>query len=164
MLLADKEHLPSVVTNIDGIRDVLLAIDPEITLMRNDISNLIKELYVKTTDKFITRWENDFGLKYDASLTLQQRRQRILNKLARKKTLNWDNLKLMIRNNTVNPMFYIVNDSANYSFRILIAEQDLNPLKTALDTAKPAYITYDIIITEFFSRYCGTFHCGSEPL
>ena len=91
MLLDDREHLPKIVTDIDGIRDVLLAIEPEIFLLRTNISDLMKELYVKTTDKLIARWEKDFGLSYDASLTLQQRRQRILNKLARKKTLNWTN-------------------------------------------------------------------------
>lgn len=99
MLLDDIEHLPKVVTNVDGIRDVLLAIEPEIIQLRTDVSDLLKELYVKTTEDFITRWELDFGLKYDASLSLEQRRQRILNKLARKKTLTWDNLRLLIKNN-----------------------------------------------------------------
>jgi uncharacterized protein YmfQ (DUF2313 family) len=91
LLLDDIEHLPKVVTDIDGIRDVLLAIEPELLLIRTDLSDLLKELYVKTTTAFITRWERDFGLSYDASLTLEQRRQRVLNKLARKKVLNWDN-------------------------------------------------------------------------
>ena len=99
MLLDDIAHLPKVVTNVLGIKDVLLAIEPEIIQLREDISDLIKELYVKTTEDFITRWEKDFSLKYDASLTLEQRRQRILNKLARKRPLTWNNLRLMIKNN-----------------------------------------------------------------
>jgi hypothetical protein len=60
LLLDDIEHLPKVVTNAVGIKDVLLAIEPEIIQLREDISDLIKELYVKTTEDFITRWENDF--------------------------------------------------------------------------------------------------------
>ena len=63
MLLNDREHLPKIVTDIDGIRDILLALDPEIVLLREDISQLIKELYVSTTEKYITRWEEDFSYR-----------------------------------------------------------------------------------------------------
>lgn len=163
MSIADREHLPKIVTDVDGIRDVLLAIDPEIQLLRDDISQLKKEIYVKTTEKLIDRWEKDFSLPYDSKLTLKQRQQRILNKLARKKTLNWTNLGILIRNNITKPQFYIINDSANYHFRILIQESDYTMLYSAVKTAKPAYLTFDIIVTEYFRR-CGTFNCGTEPL
>lgn len=157
-------NLPKIVTDIDGIRDVLLAIDPEIIQLRTDISNLIKELYVKTTDKFIDRWEKDFSLPYNSSLTLQQRRQRILNKLARKKVLNWDNLKLLVKNNLAeNVQFYLMNDSANYHFRILVQTSEYSELEKAIQEAKPAYLTFDILVNEFFRR-CGTFNCGTNPL
>ena len=163
MLLADNEHLPKKVTSIDGIRDVLLAIDPEIQLLRDDISQLKKELYIKTTEYLIDLWEKDFSLPYDATLTLQQRRQRLLNKLARKKTLTWNNLRLLIKNNIQKPQFYIMNDSGNYHFRIIIQENDYTMLENALNQAKPAYLTFDIVVTEFFRRV-GTFNTGTEPL
>ena len=156
-------NLPDHVTNTLGIRDVLLAIDPEIQLIRNDISQLIKELYIKTTENFIRRWELDFSLPYDSSLSLQQRRQRVLNKLARKKTLTWQNLELLIRNNIDNPQFYLSNDSANYHFTIIVQTENYQEMEKAVKEAKPAYITFDIIVTEYFRR-CGTFHCGTEPL
>ena len=104
-------------------------------LVRDDISQLTKELYVRTTDKLITRWEKDFSLPYDASLTLQQRRQRILNKLARKKTLNWENLRLLIKNNILKPQFYIINNSGEYSFKIFLEEENISELKNAIDKA-----------------------------
>jgi hypothetical protein len=37
LLLDDIEHLPKVVTNVIGIKDVLLAIEPEIIQLRTDI-------------------------------------------------------------------------------------------------------------------------------
>lgn len=163
MSIYDNEHLPKEVTNVIGIKDVLLAIDPEIILLRDDISQLKKELYVKTTENFITRWEKDFSLSYDSSLTLQQRRQRILNKLARKKTLNWKNLRLLIQNNLEKPQIYIINDSGNYHFRIIVQDPNYEQMEKAVKVAKPAYITFDIIVTEYFRR-CGTFNCGTEPL
>lgn len=164
MLLDDKEHLPKIVTDINGIRDVLLAIEPEIFLLRTNISDLMKELYVKTTTNLITRWEKDFGLSYDASLTLQQRRQRILNKLARKKTLNWKNLRLLIKNNlAINSQIYLINDSGNYHFRIIVQDPDYFQMEQAVMQAKPAYITFDIIVSQYFRR-CGTFNCGTNPL
>lgn len=164
MLLDNIEHLPKVVTDILGIKDVLLAIEPEIIQLREDISDLIKELYVKTTEDFITRWEKDFSLKYDASLTLAQRRQRILNKLARKKPLTWDNLKLLIKNNLAeNVQFYLSNDSANYHFRIIVATDDYSEMEKAVKQAKPAYLTFDILVTDIVRR-CGTFNCGTSPL
>jgi len=162
--LVDREHLPKVVTDVDGIRDILLALDPEIVLLREDISQLIKELYISTTEKLITKWEDDFSLPYDSSLTLEQRRQRVKNKLARKKVLNWQNLRLLIKNNVVKPRFYIVNDSKNYHFKIFLEEENNNELNRALNQAKPAHLTFDLIVTEFFTRYCGTFNCGTEPL
>lgn len=163
MLLADNEHLPKVATDAEGIRDILLSIDPEVQLLRDDISQLKKELYIKTTENLIERWEKDFSLSYDPSLTLQARRARLLNKLARKKTLNWENLKILIRNNITKPQFYIMNDSANFFFRILIQEKDYTILENALKKAKPAYLIFDIVVTEYFRR-TGTFNTGTEPI
>ena len=163
MLLANNEHLPKVSTDADGIRDILLAIDPEVQLLRDDISQLKKELYIKTTENLIERWEKDFSLTPDSSLSLQERRARLLNKLARKKTLNWDNLKILIKNNITKPQFYIMNDSANFFFRIMIQEKDYTILENALKKAKPAYLTFDIVVTEYFRR-TGTFNTGAEPI
>lgn len=162
-MLADNEHLPKVTTETEGVRDILLAIDPEIQLLRDDISQLKKELFIKTTEKLIDRWEKDFSLTPDSSLTLQQRRARLLNKLGRKKTLNWQNLGILIRNNITKPQFYIMNDSANFFFRIMIQERDYTVLENALKQAKPAYLTFDIVVTEYFRR-TGTFVTGTEPI
>lgn len=165
MALNDIEHLPKVVTDISGINDVLLAIDPEIIQLRTDLTNLVKELYVRTTEELITRWENDFSLKYDASLTLAQRRQRILNKLARKRPLTWANLRTLIKSNIgENTQFYISNDSANYFFRIYVATENIEGLQSAIKQAKPAYLTFEILVSEFFSKYCGTFNCNMNPI
>ena len=62
--LADIEHLPKIVTDVDGIKDVLLAIDPEIQQIREDISVIERNLYAHTADKYIKMWEEDFGLPY----------------------------------------------------------------------------------------------------
>lgn len=151
------------ITKIEGLKDVMLAIDPEIQLLRNDITRLQKELYVKTTEFFIKRWEEDFSLSYDPALSLQERRQRILNKLARKKPLTWKNLELLIKNNIDNPQFYISNDSANYHFTIIVQTENYEQMQKALQKAKPAHLTFDIVVTQYFRR-CGTFACGTEPL
>lgn len=151
------------ITKIEGLKDVMLAIDPEIQLLRNDITRLQKELYVKTTEFFIKRWEADFSLSYDPALSLQERRQRILNKLARKKPLTWKNLELLIKNNIDNPQFYISNDSANYHFTIIVQTENYEQMRKALQKAKPAHLTFDIVVTQYFRR-CGTFACGTEPL
>lgn len=165
MALNDIEHLPKIVTDILGIDDVLLAIDPEIIQLRSDISNTLKELYIKTTDRLIARWEQDFSLKYNASLTLQQRRQRVLNKLARKNPLTWENLKSLIKRNIgENTQFYISNDSANFFFRVYVATSDITGLQEAIQQAKPAYLTFEIEVSEFFNRYCGTFYCNMNPI
>lgn len=164
MLLNDNEHLPKIVTNINGIADVLLAIEPEIIQLRIDISNLLKELYVKTTDNFITRWEKDFSLPYDASLTLEQRRQRVLNKLARKRPLTWENLRLLVKNNLAeNVQFYLANDSANYKFKVFVTTNNYSEMEKAVKNAKPAYLLFDVIVTDLVRR-CGTFNCGVDPL
>lgn len=163
MSISDIEHLPKEITDINGIKDVLLAIDPELVLLREDLTQVLKDLYVKSTERCIGRWEKDFSLPYDASLTLQERRQRVLNKLARKKTLTWQNLRLLIKNNCNSPNFYLSNNSGEYRFRIILQTKEYTQLKDAIDKAKPAYITYDIVVTEMVRR-CGTFYCNTEPL
>ena len=164
-LLNDREHLPKIVTDINGINDVLLAIDPELIQLREDLTDTLKELYVKTTTNLISRWEKDFSIKYDASLSLAERRQQILNKLSAKKVLTWDNLKRLIKTNIGDRVqFTIVNDSAEFYFRIYVATEDITGLQNAIQKAKPAYLTFDIVVTDFFNRYCGTFYCGTEPI
>lgn len=164
MLLNDREHLPKIVTDINGISDVLLAIEPEIIQLRTDISDFIKELYIKTTEDFITRWERDFSIKYDSALTLQQRRQQILNKLAAKKPLTWKNLEALIKSNIGdNVQFYIVNDSANFYFRIYVMTENTSDLNKSIKKVKPAYLLFDIVVNDW-ARRCGTFVCGTNPL
>ena len=165
MLLDDIEHLPKIVTDIDGIRDVLLAIEPEIIQLRADISDFLKELYIKTTEQYITRWERDFSIAYDSSLTLQQRRQQILNRLSTKQTLTWENLKKLVKSNiSENAKFYISNDSANFYFRIYVDTEDTEGLQKAIKKSKPAYLLFDIDVTQFFNRYCGTFNCNMSVI
>ena len=131
MSLIDKEHLPQKVTNINGIRDILLAIDPEVILLRDDISQLKKEMFVNTAERLIDLWEKDFNLSFNSSLTLQQRRQRILNKLARKKTLTWANLRNLVKNNLTVKQIYIVNNSKNYHFRLIIQDPNYKQMEEA---------------------------------
>lgn len=165
MALNDIEHLPKIVTNTLGINDVLLAIDPEMIQLREDISDLLKELYVKTTEDLITRWEADFSLAIDTSLTLAQRRQRVLNKLARKKPLTWANLRALVKSNIgQNAKFYISNDASNYLFRVYVDTNDVSGLQGAIKQAKPAYLTFEIVVTQFFNKYCGTFNCNMPVL
>ena len=63
--------------------------------------------------------EADFGIAYDSSLNLQQRRDVLLNKLNVKKPFNKANRKRLVKRNLVKPQFYIIDDSANYHFRII---------------------------------------------
>lgn len=164
MALNDIEHLPKIVTNTLGIDDVLLAIDPEIIKLRHDVREFVKELYVKTTTNLIDRWERDFSLPFDASLSLEERRQRVLNKLARKKTLTWENLKLLIKNNLAeNVQFYVSNDSPHYAFNIIVATDNFSQMEKAVRQAKPAYLTFSVLVTDIVRR-CGTFYGGTEPL
>lgn len=92
-----------------------------------------------------------------------QRRQRILNKLARKKTLTWTNLGNLIQNNIDHPQYYISNHSGEYRFTIIVQTNNTSELFKAVKEAKPAYITFDIVVTQYFRR-CGTFNSGAEPL
>ena len=70
----------------------------------------------------------------------------------------------MVKNNLAERVqFYLSNDSANYHFRIIVATDDYAEMEKAVRTAKPAYLTFDIIVTDLYRR-CGTFNCGTDPL
>ena len=62
-----------------------------------------------------------------------------------------------------NVQFYLSNDSANYHFRIIVASDDYSEMEKAVRQAKPAYLTFDILVTDIVRR-CGTFNCGTNPL
>jgi len=70
---------------------------------------------------------------------------------------------MLIQNNLEKPQIYIINDSGNYHFRIIVQDPNFQQMEKAVKIAKPAYITFDIIVTEYFRR-CGTFNCGRDPL
>lgn len=163
-LLTDREHLPSVVTNIDGIRDVLDAISPEIEQLIEQIQQTLRELFAQSTEFEIKRWEEDLGLKFDATLTLDDRRLNILNKLQNNNVLNWDNLNKLIKQNIEDVPFYVTNNSVNYSFKISVATPNISQLDKAIKQAKPAYLTYTIEVVDIYVRRCGTFACGTNPL
>lgn len=163
MSIYDLEHLPKIVTKCEGIYDVLQAIDPEVIKLRKDLDDLQKELYIKTTDKLIDLWEKDFGIKYDSSLTLQQRREQIIDKLLQKQLLTWDNLKAVVKRFVGDSQVYFINDPAHFKFIIMLYENDNPDLDATIRRLKPAYLTFEIQITGYYKR-CGTFNCGTNPL
>lgn len=158
-----SDTLPKFITDIGQINEILLAIDPEIQLQRDDLTQLEKEIYIKLTENAILRWEADFGLPYDSTLTLQQRRDVVLNKIQIKRIFNAENRINLIKENVTKPQFYIIDDSDSYHFRIIVQDTDFSRVSKAMDIAIPAYLTYDIIVTEYFKR-CGTFRTGTNPI
>lgn len=106
----------------------------------------------------------DYSITFDGSLSLDKRRLNVINKMRQKATLNWTNLRQLIKENIENVPFYIINNSHAYTFKVCVASDNIAQLQQALKQARPAYLTFTIEVVDIYERNCGTFECGTNPL
>lgn len=79
-----KESIPQEFAKTKQIKELFEAEQPEMDALRDAFKEWSKELYIFTTQKEIERWENDYCITPDESLTMDQRRMRVFAKKSEK--------------------------------------------------------------------------------
>ena len=76
-----KKSVPTFVAQMMEIAQLFTAEQPELDKMEADLSELLRQFYIKTATYSLDIWEDEFGLERNSALTLMQRRARVLAKL-----------------------------------------------------------------------------------
>ena len=92
-----ENYLPSVVREVDVFQQIAKAQNPEFNLLKNRIVQTFSERFVQTASEYgVRRWESLLLIPVDETLTLQQRKERVLTCLNIKTPYTWRMLENML--------------------------------------------------------------------
>lgn len=160
-----KDNLPQFVAEEKYTKEILEAIEPEINKVKTKLIETLFETCISTcTDEGIKRFEKDYSIKFDASLTSDERRRQVINKMLAKKRLTKEELANFIKRNIGNGQYYITNIAEKYSFKVRVVDgEHIEQLYKALYTVRPAHLVFSVDLTSY-ERRCGTFNCNQDVL
>lgn len=143
----DKEtllsYMPDYYKNSEVIKNILFANSIELTKAQEKIINTLNQFFLLDADTSLDRWENEFGITTNKSLTIDERRKRILSKLRGLGTSTIEQIKSICLSYVEDAN--IIENNSDYSFTIeLISSYGfpifiMNLLET-LENIKPAHL------------------------
>ncbi len=156
-----KENLPSFIAEEKFTSEILDAIQPEIDNVIIRLTKILLECCVSTCSKEgAQRYEKDYSIQHTETLSIEERRRQIINKMLSKQTLTKEELVNLIKRNIDNSQFYISNFAEEYRFEImLIDEKYKEKLYQTIFKARPANLLFEIRMVSY-ERRCGTFNSG----
>lgn len=156
-----KDNLPKFIAEEKYTSEILDAIEPEIEGIKLKLSQILLECSISTCSvDGVKRFEEDYGIPYNSSLSLDTRRKNVINKMLAKKRLTKEELINFIKRNIDGSQFYISNEAEKYQFTVyLIDENYKEKLYQALFNSRPAHLIFNIKLTSYEKR-CNTFRCN----
>ena len=115
-----KRSVPPFVAEMLEIAQLFVAEQPELDKMEADLTELLKQFYIKTATYSLDMWEDEFGLERNTSLTLMQRRARILAKLNSNPPATVKMLENLVFQTLSANAVTIVEHPAEYSFTVYV--------------------------------------------
>ena len=92
-----ENYLPSVVREVDVFKQIAKAQNPEFNLLKDRIVQTFSERFIqRATEYGVRRWETLLLIPIDETLTLQQRKERVLTHLNIKTPYTWRMLENML--------------------------------------------------------------------
>jgi len=161
--MALKDNLPSFIVEEKYTKEVLDAIEPEIYQIVELLKQTLLETSISTCSlQGIIKYEDDYGLSHNTELSLDERKDEVINKMLNKKRLTKTELKNLIKRNINKGQFYVSNSPMQYKFKVMVTEERYRQkLHNAIFKARPAYLLFDIEVVPD-GRRCGTFVCGGH--
>lgn len=103
-----------------------------------------------TSTLLLDYWEKQYGLTKDSSLTVEQRRSRIIQKTLTRGPCNPAVLSAALSNALGGVQVDIEENAAKNTFRVNVrkAVEDLTPAIAILERRKPAHLIYEIRVGE----------------
>lgn len=144
-----KKSVPPFVAQMREMAELFYAEQPELDRLEGILSALLAQFYIKTATYSLDMWEEEFGLSHDPTLTLQQRRARILAKLNTRTPATVKMLENLVKQTMGEDIVWIEEHPENYMFIVYVQEEKLSELlgiaKDAVYAARPAHLNYKFI-------------------
>lgn len=144
-----KKSVPPFVAEMMEIAQLFIAEQPELDRMEKDLSELLKQFYIKTATYSLDQWEDEFGLERDTSLTLMQQRARVLAKLNSNPPATIRMLENLVFQTISANAVTIVEHPSEYSFTIYVNSDYLIETFSIADEAvrhaRPAHLSYKFV-------------------
>jgi len=160
-----KESLSPLEAGMRQMDELLEAEQEEIDLLLSELEKMYKRLYVKSSDiTGIRYWEEDFAVSHDDTLTIEQRRARILAKINGSASATKEMLENLVKQVLGADRVTIVEYPREYRFVIYVStktyEENMKIADAAVDEARPAHLAYKFINALYRKYRCG-FYIGT---
>ena len=154
-ILTDKtaqeiiDYIPPVYGNSYVGLWIIQAVGKALGEIRGICNDLMYETTPATSTLLLDYWEDQYGIHRDSSLTIEQRRARIIQKRLSRGPCNPAVLAAAVSSALGGIQVDINECVVKNTFHVVIYEQveDLSPAIAVLDRLKPAHLIYEIITT-----------------
>ena len=145
-----KESLSRLESSMQQMSDLLDAEQDEFDRLLKELEKLYARLYVKTSDEEGTiRWEKEYGLIHDSSLTLEQIKARVMARINSGETATKAMLESLVKQVVDADYVSIIEYPSEYRFEVWVGTQyiaeNLQIAKDAVDEERPAHLAYEFI-------------------
>lgn len=124
---------------------IFQAIGTLIGEVRGICEELMYETSPATATLLLDQWENQYGLLRDSSLTIDQRRSRLVQKRMSRGPCNPATLAMAVSSALGGVQVEILENVAKNTFAVVLAEvvDDVTPAEAVLNRMKPAHLIYE---------------------
>ena len=141
--------VPPFVAQMREMAELFIAEQPEIDRMEMELTELLKQFYVKSATYSLDQWEDEFGIERNSSLTLMQRRARVLAKLNSTPPATVKMLENLVFQILSANAVTIVEHPSEYHFDVYVNSDYLvetfEIADEAVRLARPAHLSYKFI-------------------
>lgn len=144
-----NKSVPPFVSEMREIAALFIAEQPELDKLEADISELLQQFYVKTATYSLDEWEDEFGIERNSTLTVMQRRAKILAKLNSNPPATVKMLENLVYQILSANAVTIVEHPSEYSFTVYVNSDYLietfDIAEEAVRLARPAHLAYKFV-------------------
>lgn len=145
-----KNSLAPLESSMKQMGELLDAEQNEIDRLLKELEKLYVRLYVRTSDEEgIIRWEKEYGIIHDSSLTLSQMKVRVMARMNSGETATKAMLESLVKQVVDADYVSIIEYPSEYRFEVWVGTQyiveNLQIAKDAVDEARPAHLAYEFI-------------------
>lgn len=125
---------------------IIQAIGTLIGEVRGICEALMLETNPATATLLLDQWEDQYAIQRDSSLSVEERRSRIVRKILSRGPCNPTTLAMAVSNALGGVQVDIKENVAQNTFAVVLSEEvaDLSPARIVLDRMKPAHLIYEI--------------------
>lgn len=145
-----KDALSPLEAGMRQMQELLTAEQIEIDKLIATIENLYRGLYVKSSGiEEIEKWEDEYAILHDDTLTIEQRRSQVLAKINSGRTATREMLENLVKQILGANSVSIIEYPEEYRFVIYIGtdyfEEHMSIADAAVGEARPAHLAYKFI-------------------